>query len=291
MTLIAGFTCKDGVVMCADTELTMSGWMKYSGSKIRSYNKLRCHPVFCFSGDERFCNTFISKLAIQISRAESADKPIVKAIEDEAFYIHKRFKGEPYEEDSALILSLIFGGKGKGRRRLCEISRGIVSPVEQSCLGSGALVTRAMIAELFSPELSMKDVALLATYLLAEGKTYGYGVGQESQILLLSHAGWWTPFPDDPFYPNVKEIEGDYMGLKKLLRPIIAAYSDVEIDKDKFAKILEEFGRDAAQRREKRISAYKSLVQQDMEHQAELFEAYIEEHLDSEPNSTSTIEE
>ena len=291
MTLIAGFTCTDGVVMCADTELTVQGWVKYSGSKIKSYTKLRSHPVFSFCGDERFCTMFISKVAKQIFLAEAANEPIVKAIEDEAFSVHKRFKGEAYEVESALILSVLMGQGGKKQRRLCEISSGIVTPVEQSCLGSGALVTKSMIAELFSKDLSMKEVALLTTYLLAEGKTYGYGVGKESQILLLSHAGWWNFFPDDPFYPNVKEIEGDYIELNKLLRPIIAAYSNVEIHKEKFAKILEEFGQYAAQRREKRLPAYTSLVQQDIERQAELSEAYLEEHPDSEPSPPFAVDE
>jgi hypothetical protein len=36
MTIAAGFRCKDGVVLCADTEVTIPGWLKFRGSKIRT---------------------------------------------------------------------------------------------------------------------------------------------------------------------------------------------------------------------------------------------------------------
>lgn len=277
MTMAAGFRCKDGVVLCADTEMTIPGWLKYPGSKIRRYGKIKCRPVFTFAGDQHFCEMFMSKLVKRILWAQVENGSTLAAIEDEALLVHRTFSGEQYEAESALIVSLWQGPEGGEQRDLFEVFQGVVNQVSRSCQGTGVPVTQSMITELFSPDMSMKQAALLATYMLAEAKAYGYGVGKDSQIILLFHKGSWAPFPEDPFYSSVKEIEDDYIYLKNLLKPIISAYSDIGIDGKGFSKILGDFGEYAAQRRQKRRSAYEALIQQELESQAEDVRAFYED--------------
>lgn len=267
MTMVAGFGCKDGVVLCADTEMTMPGWIKFPGSKIRLYPKLKCRAAFTFAGDKRFCEMFMRKLVVRIHSAENEGIDLLASIEDEALSIHKKFAGEQCEAESALILSLWRGAEGDKKRRLYSIAGGTVNSESLVCEGTGTLVTRGMITELFSTDMSMKRAALLTIYMLAEAKAYGYGVGKDSQVLLLGHDGSWCPFPEDPHYSTVKEVEEDYLHLKRLLRPIVVAYSDIAIDENAFSAILQDFTKHAAFRRKARRAAYERMIEHDFESQ------------------------
>jgi hypothetical protein len=42
MTIAAGFVCKDGVILCADTQETIPGYTKTDAQKLRSFE---CDPL------------------------------------------------------------------------------------------------------------------------------------------------------------------------------------------------------------------------------------------------------
>jgi len=279
VTMAAGFRCADGVVLCADTEMTIPRWLKYRDSKIRMYGrgKLKCQPVFAFAGDAHFCGMFMDKLARRISGAETKGEPLLPAIADEALLIHQKFARESYENNSRLILSLLGGAEGKRRRYLCEIFGGVVSLVPRSCQGSGVSVTQSMVTELFSPDMPTRQAAFFVAYMLAEAKAYGYGVGKDSQILLLFDSGRWALFPDDPYYPSLEQIEGDYIRLKQLLKPVILAYSDIGVNEAEFQRILADFSKYTATHRQKRSAAYQALIQQEAERQGDATEECYED--------------
>jgi len=137
---------------------------------------------------------FAGKLLGRIAAAEKAGTNPFPAIEEEALSITQKFAKGDYESQSSLLLSLWVGKEDKKPRRLFEIFQGIVTPVSQSCLGSGQSVAQGMVAELFRSDMSAKQAALMAVYLLAEAKTYADGCGKESQILMLSDGGSWEAF-------------------------------------------------------------------------------------------------
>src|SRR5258708_12801170 len=119
-------------------------------------------------------------------------------------------------------MSLWRGTGNKGRRQLFQVGRGFVSPVSEGFLGTGQSVARAMSAELFTSGMSVEQAALMASLILAEAKTYSYGVGKESQILILNDRGSWNIFPNDPFrHSSISEIEEDYTKLKTALRSFL----------------------------------------------------------------------
>jgi hypothetical protein len=217
---------------------------------------------------------FMDKLARRISSAERRGEPLLEAIEDEALLIHRRFASEDYEKSSSLILSLLGGPQGNKQRYLYEVFNGVVGLVRRSCRGSGVSITQSMVTELFSPDMSIRQAALFAAYMLAEAKAYGSGVGKDSQILLLFDSGGWALFPEDPYYSSLEEIEDDYIRLKRLLKPVVLAYSNIGIDEPEFLRILADFSKYAATHRQTRTAAYRALIQQEVERQAEAMEEY-----------------
>jgi hypothetical protein len=65
------------VLLCADSEMTIAGWLKYPGSKIQMYPSIKCQPTFAFAGDERFCKQLINKLALRIQNLGQEARELV----------------------------------------------------------------------------------------------------------------------------------------------------------------------------------------------------------------------
>jgi len=260
VTIAAGFQCSNGVVLCADTEINIPGFVKFPGSKIRLYPRIASRPVFTFAGDVLFCEMLITKLAASILLAERNGVDVISATENEALEIHRKFVGESYEAVSGLLLSLWLGADGSKQRHLFEIGTGVVARVPQAALGTGQSVTRGMMADLFRAAMSVEETALLSVYLLAEAKSNAYGVGKSSQILMLRNDGSREVFPGDPHYSTIPQMEEDYTLLKRLLRPILREYPDLDASSEHFDGVVEMFKAGVVAAREKRrISRSQSI--------------------------------
>ena len=257
VTIAAGFQCSDGVVLCADTEINVAGFVKFPGSKFRLYPRMACCPVFTFAGDVLYCEMLVRHIVESVLVAERQESGVLAAVQAKALSIHQIYAAEDYETWSGLIMSLWLGTEGNRQRHLFEIGGGVASKVSEAVLGTGQSVGRGVIAELFRPRMTVKEIALMAVYLLAEAKTYAYGVGKSSQILMLSNDGTRNVFPTyDPHHPAVAEMEEDYFRLKRMLRPIILGLSDFEMTPNQFAAALETLKASIVATREKRYTVY-----------------------------------
>src|SRR5271170_6684014 len=70
MTIAAGFKCSDGIVLCADSQMTASDGTKYNAPKIFSYSENQVDAVFAFAGSEVFSKMCIERLAKRILASE-----------------------------------------------------------------------------------------------------------------------------------------------------------------------------------------------------------------------------
>jgi 20S proteasome alpha/beta subunit len=256
VTIAAGFQCSDGVVLCADTEINIPGFVKFPGSKIRLCPRMASRPVFTFAGDVLYCESLIDHIAGRVLLAEQGGEDLRTAVEEEALNMHRTYAGEDYEEGSRLLMSLWLGPDGNRRRQLFEIGSGIAARVlRATAIGTGQSVGRGVIVELFQSDMTVDETALMAVYLLAEAKTYAYGVGKSSQILMLYNDGSHGVFPDDPYHPSIEEMEKDYFQLKRRLRPVILGYCNLAMAPEHFAEALELFKANTIALREKRRMA------------------------------------
>ena len=238
VTIAAGFRCSDGVVLCADTEMSMLGWIKYPGSKVRFYKDLPFQPAFAFAGDGEFFEMVLGKLTDCINRSNGAK--VLKAIESETWAIHQKFKEEDYEKQTDLLLSL----RLNDRRNLFRLSRGFLSPVHSRsvCLGIGQGIAQGLITELFlEAGLSIYQTAIVAVYIVAEAKAYAANCGKDSHILILGDDGHWCAFPECPKHPSLstREIEEEYLHFKWLIRPVLRQFCDYRLGEGSFGALAE----------------------------------------------------
>jgi 20S proteasome alpha/beta subunit len=284
VTIAAGLRCTDGVVLCADTEVSIPGWLKFPGSKIRMNMKLPFQPVFTFAGDLNFCQMFINKLASRLAMAGPSMRQAVTAIEEEAVSIHDTFRGEDYEVQSDLLLTL-WTGKNPGKRDLYHIGHGVVAPVQQACLGAGQPIAQSIIAELFNSNMTMGEACFAALYMLIEAKAYAAGCGKDSQILCLGNNGGWELFPAYPEYPTIQELEASYVRYKRLLRPLLLRYGNLGVSQRDFEKSLESFKETALRWRQEILTLYHENIERLVESQVAADE---EERADQDEDFTPT---
>lgn len=185
MSIGLGIKCKDGVVLAADTEMTIPYWFKYSESKIRILRNVVTPVFFAFASDDvPFCLMFIDRLAhsLQIDLINQSVQEIVKR-EAKASYSEYR----PLFPDDNRFPQLLIVKQGANDVSLWNLSGGLsFHPVRQSaCIGGGSAFALNLLQRLCRGKIMVKEALYIAAYVLSEVKNSGYSCGKDSQVLAI----------------------------------------------------------------------------------------------------------
>jgi hypothetical protein len=266
MTIAAGFCCEDGVVLCADTQLTIPGSLKYPESKIRMSPDLRSCPVYAFCDDMDYQKQCIFHFNEAIRGAESKREHVIRALEQKAVELHQTYY-ELYTDPSEklnvnMLLSLQLGNK----QRLFKIYGPKVAPVETlECIGAGNYLARALAGTYWTSDISMHRTGIICTYILADVKKYVDGCGGESHIICLGDNGLWSMFPSDGLYFTIEELEADYEYWKTHTRELALDYADFKVGESSFERDLVELTDDLTRVRGDRMRRYDEVEMLKME--------------------------
>ena len=193
MTIIAGFKCIDGIVICADTQETL-------GTAKRDVPKLRFEPsdplteqeenhsnlaaVFCGAGDGPFIDKLVTD-AWTASKEEKTLTAVCLAIECSIKAQYKEF-GQIYQQGECPEVQLIFGVKMDSQSRLFTAMGPVVN--ERFGFDSGGIghyMADFLSSKLHHSQMTTMQCAILAAYILFEAKAHVDGCGGDSQIALL----------------------------------------------------------------------------------------------------------
>lgn len=234
VTIIAGFKCEEGVVVCADTQETL-------GTAKRSVPKLRFEPfdnktetedhasnlavAFCGAGD----GPFIDKLVNEAWRAakQQPDLPSVcDAIEESIVRQYMRF-GKVYQSGACPEVQLIYGVKMDGESRLFDASGPIVNEKhEYDSGGQGHYMADFLASKMHHTHLNIRQCAILAAYVLHEAKDHVDGCGGDSQIAVLRNKGTCGTVG----WHRIGEITSLVSSASETFGDILMALADVEED-------------------------------------------------------------
>lgn len=195
LTIIAGFRCYDGVVVCADTQETSNG-SKKSIPKLRFEEGRNWDPefgskptglaaAFCGSSDN---GPFVDKL---IDRAWEAAKP-AEGLSDAADSIEAVIKntyeefGQIYQPGQCPGAELIYGLTMDGQSRLFSAYGPIVNECEgYISSGIGYYLADFLAERMYARHLTTRQCVILAAYILFQTKTHVEGCGGDSHIAVL----------------------------------------------------------------------------------------------------------
>lgn len=201
VTIIAGFKCSGGVVLCADTQETIS----ISGIPLskRKVPKLRFHerdPIqlqmageaplavaFCGAGDGAFIDKLVDNAWRDVAYKKSCSSvwEAASAIEDSIKETYKDF-GAIYQVGLCPSAELLYGVKAAGGVQLFSADGPVVNEIDEFRSGGCGYYMADFLAQRMHDKcLSAHQCAILAAYILFQAKEHVDGCGGDSHIAVL----------------------------------------------------------------------------------------------------------
>ena len=202
MTIAVGFCFQNGVLICADTEMTDSA-AKYASPKIFPYafgggqGRKPTQVVFAITGSLSRATRAVELCARALSTMqrkcplEMNNEGIQNCLEETLRAFHEKhiFPHPHYGSDDAPWVGLIIGlwSTVTGRTSLLTTDEEIVKTVhDYHCLGIGSYFARYACAGLFKQNMSLRDIHLLAIHVLQQTKNNVPNCGKQSQFIALT---------------------------------------------------------------------------------------------------------
>lgn len=244
LTIAAGFTCDEGLVLCADTQETITGYVKTDTEKIRVFLGLQ-NMVFTGAGDSDLIEMTIEEIYRALSNHDpTAIWPLEKVFRDALSEVFRKRigpysvfpSGDPDRPDIPDLLigvqlssaTLLYKARGTKLRRI----RGA------ECVGAGLVLAKNLIARLFDPSMSLAQTGIIAAYILHRVKTGVDSCGGKSDILLLSNRDKKI---DRIQTKEIQTLEAYFEDFDSFIRPVLIAASDGTVSHDSYEKIMEDF--------------------------------------------------
>jgi 20S proteasome alpha/beta subunit len=243
MTIAAGFPCQTGLVICADTQETIAGYVKTDTDKIRLFQAgdKRYNIVFTGAGNGDLIDTAVDEIAAALTDekpqgltriALSVKQTMLKVFSDCI---------QPYSAfptDDRPSLTMLIGIQAGQSSVLYKASGTSFSALRDAdCIGYGIALGKSLIKQLFTPQISIDDAALVALYVLQQAKRWVDGCGGNSDIVLLRHDGQILRMTTE----WIVSLERHFDEFNQHLSPLLIACADKQREHTDFDKILDEF--------------------------------------------------
>jgi hypothetical protein len=198
VTIIAGFNCYQGIVLCADTQETIEHSKRHvpklrfepSGALEKKMRKqgVDLAAAFCGAGN----GPFIDKLVDGAWNAALATTSLDEACGDIERSIKNQYEefGRIYQRGFCPEVQLIFGVKMNGVSRLFTAMGPIVNEKsEYDSDGVGQYMADFLASRMYNEYLTIHQCVILAAYILFQAKEHVDGCGGDSHIAVLREKG------------------------------------------------------------------------------------------------------
>jgi 20S proteasome alpha/beta subunit len=189
MTLVAGFKCRDGFVVAADTEITY-GAVRFQGHKLASYyGQTKSYDIIIGgAGDGVYIDAACQKIRDAVSALSLPTLANMKdAVEKAIATIHgdSIFKyWKPHDPDRPCVQLVCGIQDGQKDWGLLQTDRDAVAEADEHAVaGSGSTLAEYLIEKMWLPGLSTAVTVHLARQLFREVKTKGSYVGGNTEII------------------------------------------------------------------------------------------------------------
>lgn len=211
MTIAAGFQCWDGIILCADTQENVDGYIKRSRSKLEARPSYGAYPdgkpraIFAGAGDGDFIDYLVEKLWMAMESGKTINE-MVEAVEDTLIGVYGKLiplypDGMP---DAQLLVALCAPATkpvspiGDGipevpvgdTLELVKITGPIVNRhLVLESIGFGTILTTYIANRLLYPKMGFQQALPIALYMVDEAKRHVRECGGDTQLVMLKADG------------------------------------------------------------------------------------------------------
>jgi 20S proteasome alpha/beta subunit len=238
MTYIAAFQCREGIVMCADTQETYGDHKSYVEKLVPTDSSTPLaiggagvdEPIEALTQEitERIWNACpdtkeqVVKI-IKESIAEVWDKDMVISAAPKQYRTTELLVGvKPWKDDFCIL-------RVKGKRVY-------FAPRHGGIIGYGTQPNYAILRRLYRNDLSLSQGVLLATYLVAHSKAHDDGVGFDTRIVVIRENGAWQENVD-----FISGIEKKFVQVHSAIDRLLLASPDLTMTEFQFSRELNDF--------------------------------------------------
>lgn len=243
VTIVAGFKCVDGVVLCADTQETL-GNTKTDVPKVRLFpnNSGNDHAddltmAFAGSGDSGpFIDKVVERIWEDVQVASSFDEVCIAA--DESIKkTHKEYRNI-YQTGFLPDVKLVYGIKMQGQSKLFSSDGPTVNEkVSYDSHGSGDAIAKYIASQMYGYGSPLSQMIILAAYTVYMAKTHANGCGGATHIVKLANDGG-SSFATTG---EIKWIEDHIESLESYLGMAFLSNADLTVPDIEVDSLLEAF--------------------------------------------------
>ncbi len=264
MTIAAGFRCSDGIVLCADSEYTEGGLLKFTGSKFSVLNGFDCNLVTVFSGDQDFATMGSDEIQAGVLKSGMTAEDVLPIIKSVIERLHKKHMYQHpragYAEGPEVYFLIGLWTKKDGFE-LWTTSRTTVTRVPQwHTIGAGHYLAAYLGKTLLMDPVNVSEAALLGSYLLTQAKEHVPGCGGNTTIVTLTKEGEIKT--ESNLYDSERQIFFD--DFEKMVKCFFYTLGNLDLPIDEFNRTLESTIQKSKNLRQERIQ-FKQMRERDEE--------------------------
>jgi hypothetical protein len=253
VTIVAGFKCKNGVVICADTQHTGAS-VKFTAPKLWTDQDRGIVAGAC--NDVTYLRMAVDEVSDRFEKLSRWTQPgVKKAILDALIKVHQAIRAAfDVSDPNRPLLSMLIGARlDNWKVILLKTSETAVAPVDNlDFIGSGEEVARLLMSPFYDPDLRVTEMQTVGAYCFRFAKASGSWCGGETHIGVIFDGDPETKYA----HPAYIRTDRGYMNCHILseLAPALASAWNVNISREEFEKRvskLTDWLRSARERQEK----------------------------------------
>lgn len=190
VTIVAGFKCEGGVVLCADTQETAQD-IKLWVEKLSLYKQDWCQAGFGGSGHGDMVEMLVQRIKAELDKGYDSLTEVRDCIRlalREGYEHEIRHHPDPPEEKVVTLL-LAIRPRAEQRMTLFKSTGPVLLEIpEYEVVGVGELV-RYIAKNLYRPGLPISQAVVLGVHLVSLAKKYVDSVGGDTHVLVLTSDG------------------------------------------------------------------------------------------------------
>jgi hypothetical protein len=241
VTIAAGFRCRNGIVLCTDSEMTYQEALKVNESKMLHYTSSDSpfHFIMTGAGDWDYVQATFQKVVDRLEGDKGKGTlRLQDALEDtlvEMYGTHIPLAPEPRPDLSVLVAA--FTPEEPQPVLIKSANTLVIGSIKFECIGIGAVLARYLADSFYADSLSLSQGVSLATYILRIAKNYVPKCGGQTSIATFSDSAEIN----FDFDAQVAALESYFSSVESEIGSILFQCPDEDLSDAQFNESLQRF--------------------------------------------------